>query len=87
MCQPMRCRPAAESITFGEFEGASIDGAIAVEPLELELEVGETVLVGEHMLTVMDVDGDHVTVRIDLEDEFGLGQPLFDHEGGGERGW
>lgn len=32
---------------------------------EIEMQVGETVQVGDYLVTVIDIDGDEVSVRID----------------------
>ncbi len=41
-----------------------------MEPLEIELELGETLVVGNHRLTLLDIDGELVAVQLDSPDDF-----------------
>jgi len=41
-----------------------------VEPLEIELEVGQTLILGDHKLTLLDIDGQFVAVRLESPDDF-----------------
>ena len=41
-----------------------------MEPLEIELEVGETLILGDHKLTLIDIDGEIAAVKIDSPDDF-----------------
>ena len=41
----------------------------------MELEVGETVLLGNYSITVLGFDSEHIDLRIDAEDDFGFGDP------------
>ena len=38
--------------------------------LEFELEVGEVLILGDYTLTLLDIDGDDVCIRIDEPDSF-----------------
>ena len=54
------------------------DGANEVEPLEIELEVGETLFLGDYSLTLLDTDGERIDVRIDSTE--GLDADGFDFD-------
>jgi hypothetical protein len=41
-----------------------------VEPLEIELELGETLILGDHKLTLMDVDGEQIAVKLESPDDY-----------------
>ncbi|WP_145028196.1 hypothetical protein [Caulifigura coniformis] len=41
-----------------------------MEPLEIELEVGETLILGDHRLTLLEIDGELVAVRVESPDDF-----------------
>jgi len=41
-----------------------------VEPLEIELEVGETLILGDHKLTLLDIDGQIVAVKVQSPDDY-----------------
>jgi len=41
-----------------------------VEPLEIELEVGQTLILGDHKLTLLEIDGELVAVQVDSPDDF-----------------
>ena len=40
-----------------------------MEPLEIELEVGETLILGSHKLTLLDIDDEQVAVKLESPDD------------------
>ncbi len=40
-----------------------------MEEYEFELQVGDTLRLAEYTVTVVDIDGDEISVRIDSEDD------------------
>jgi hypothetical protein len=47
-----------------------------VHELELELEVGEVLTLGDYTLTLLDIEGDDVCIRIEEPGEFSGSLPL-----------
>jgi hypothetical protein len=43
----------------------------------IELAVGESVRLADHVLTVVDIHGDEITFRIDLLDDALVGEPFI----------
>ena len=41
-----------------------------MEPLEIELEVGESLILGDHRLTLIDIEGQYVAVKLEVPDDF-----------------
>ncbi len=41
-----------------------------MEPLEIELEVGETLILGDHKLTLLDIDGELVAMQLESPDDY-----------------
>ena len=37
---------------------------------EIELSIGDSLLIGEHIVTIVDVEGDEVSFRIDHEEDY-----------------
>ena len=58
------------AVQASEGRGRSHRRSDIVEPLEIELEVGETLILGDHKLTLMDVDGEQVAVKLESPDDY-----------------
>lgn len=41
-----------------------------MEPLEIELEIGETLILGDHKLTLLDIDGEQTAIQVESPDDF-----------------
>jgi hypothetical protein len=52
-----------------------------VEPLEIELELGETLVVGNHRLTLLDIDGELVAVQLDSPDDYYFDPDVLGYSG------
>lgn len=37
---------------------------------EIELSIGDSLQIGEHTMTIVDIEGDKVTFRVDHEEDF-----------------
>ena|GEM_PF-3333320 len=55
-----------------------------MQEFEMELAVGDTVQIGEHLFTVVDIDGDEVSFRIE---EPAIDDEIYHSEFRGELQW
>ncbi len=56
-----------------------------MEPLEIDLEVGETLILGDYRLTLLDIDGQEVAVQIESPDDFSFEQDALNDDRPGSR--
>jgi hypothetical protein len=48
-----------------------------VSEFEIELEIGDVLQIGGHSLTLIDIDGQTICVRVEDQGDDWLGEPVF----------